>query len=101
MRKTMNSLSYLLGQLDKGAFDCLEYGASHAPGQMAGAIRLRPASAGAYQAFAVEGGGAEVLLQSAIPTQQVGTALERYTKPVSSRHPGARFFGLCLGGSSR
>lgn len=100
----MSPLSYLLGYLDAGSFDCIEFGDAGAPGRVDGALRLRPAqSLGTYQVSVLNPRGDEVFLPETLNSQNIETALQRFTIPVERSNPRrfVRYFGLCFRGSRR
>lgn len=100
----MSTLSYLLGYLDQGSFDCIEFGDAGQPGRVKGALRVRPAQAfGTYQVSVLTPKGDEEFLPETFNNQNVETALQRFTVPLerSNANRFVRYFGLCLRGSRR
>lgn len=100
----MSSLSYLLGYLDAGSFDCIEFGDAVAPGRVDGALRLRPAEQlGTYQVSQLTTKGNEEFFPGTFNSQTVETALQRFTVPIARSNPSrfVRFFGISFNGSRR
>lgn len=100
----MTSLSYLIGNLERGNFDCIEFGDRAMPGRLEGALRIRLAdSHGSFQVSKTAPDGQEVVFCEQCNAQTIDSAVGKFTARLQTANPRRMlgFFGVRLRGSRR